>query len=111
MNFAITGFVSLTNKSGVENGTHGLLLTNDSNNFYQFAVSGNGYSCIFVGVDGKSIEPQPVGWKPNTANKGNGIVANRHKVEVRGNVLNYYVNDKYIGRVNNKINFKNGFKL
>lgn len=96
-------------KSGVENGTHGLLLANDSNNFCQFTVSGNGYSCIFVGVDGKYIEPQPVGWKPNTANKGNGTIANRHKVEVRGNVLNYYVNDKYIGRVNNKINFKNGF--
>lgn len=95
-------------KSGVESGAYGLLLGNDSNNFCQFAVSGNGYSGIFVGVDGKYKEPQPVGWKPNTVNKGNGIVANQHKVEVRGNVLNYYVNDKYIGRVNNKSNFKNG---
>ncbi len=96
-------------KSGVDKNPYGLLLGNDSNNYCQFVVSGNGYSGIFVVVDGKYKEPQPVGWKPNTANKGNGTVANRHKVEVRGNVLNYYVNDKYIGRVNNKINFKNGF--
>jgi hypothetical protein len=95
-------------KSGIESGAHGLLLGEDSNHFCQFAVSGNGYSGIFAGVDGKYKEPQPVGWKPDTANQGNGTAANRHKVEVRGNVLNYYVNDNYIGSVNNKINFING---
>jgi hypothetical protein len=37
------------------------------------------------------------------------VLTNRQKIEVRGDVLGYYVNDTYVGEMNSELDMKEWF--
>ena len=47
--------------------------------------------------------PEPIAWKPGSARVGEGFSSNRIRIEVRGEKISYYVNDKHIGDILNSI--------
>ncbi len=89
---------------------YGLIFGIDGKNYYQFAVSGNGYSAVKLNIDNK-WQPDPNGWRENTARTGDGVTENLHRVEVRGDTFTYYVNDILIGKVQNAFNFGEGWAI
>ncbi|MEW6419252.1 MAG: hypothetical protein AB1480_14250 [Nitrospirota bacterium] len=99
--------IESTWQTGVHNYPYGLELGSDVNNFYFFGVSGDGYPIVWLYINNEYQKPTLIDWMTNTAFKGDGKTTNRHKVEVRGDILKYYVNDKYIGTISNRLNMKN----
>jgi hypothetical protein len=96
--------VSTIWKSGVTDHRYGLVLGIDKATYYTFGASGNGQAVVGInkGGAGDGI-PDPIGWQPKTAREGDGVSFNRLKIEVRGNRISYYVNDRYIGEIVNAI--------
>ena len=96
--------VSTIWKSGVTDHRYGLVLGVDADTYYTFGASGNGQAVVGInkGGAGDGI-PDPIGWKPKTAREGDGVSFNNLKIEVRGDKISYYVNDRYIGEIANAI--------
>ena len=96
--------VSAIWKSGVTDHRYGLVLGIDADTYYTFGASGNGQAVVGInkGGAGEGI-PDPIGWKPKTAREGDGVSFNKLKIEVRGNKISYYVNDRFIGEIANAI--------
>jgi hypothetical protein len=90
-------------RHGVNNSRYGLALGIDRETFYTFGVSGNGQAVVGITKEGKAIMPEPIVWKPGSARVGYGFTENRLRIEVRGEKISYYVNDKHIGDIFNSI--------
>jgi hypothetical protein len=90
-------------RHGVNNSRYGLALGIDRETFYTFGVSGNGQAVVGITKEGKAIMPEPIVWKPGSARVGNGFTENRLRIEVRGEKISYYVNEKHIGDIFNSI--------
>jgi hypothetical protein len=96
--------VSTIWKSGVNDHRYGLVLGIDAETYYTFGASGNGQAVVGINKGGAGDGvPDPIGWKPKTAREGDGVSFNRLKIEVRGDKISYYVNDRLIGEVANAI--------
>ncbi|MCU0502456.1 MAG: hypothetical protein MUC51_11955 [Anaerolineae bacterium] len=91
-------------KSGVNNHRYGLVLGSDAETYYTFGASGNGQAVVGLnkGGAGEGV-PDPIGWKPKAAREGDGVSFNKLKIEVRGDKISYYVNDRRIGEITNAI--------
>ena len=89
-------------KSGVDNSRYGLILGKDRDTYYTFGISGNGQAVVGLNVD-KFARPELIDWQLNAARPGDGFIFNRLKIEVRGDRIDYYVNDRLIGHVTNAI--------
>ncbi len=91
-------------KGGKDDVAYGLSIGKDYDNCYNFEISGNGYSRISSYMDDKYHEPSPWKYQDAIQKKGKNI----HKLEVRGEFLSYYINDKFIARLKNQLNFQKG---
>ncbi len=89
-------------KSGVIKSRYGLILGKDRDTYYTFGTSGNGHAVVGLNID-KLARPEPIDWQLNAARPGNGFTFNQLKIEVRGDRIAYYVNDRLVGRVTNEI--------
>lgn len=97
-------------QKGVNHYGHGITLGSDINNGYHFEVSGNGGACVWLYHKDEGPAETLIDWKDNICNISNGNITNVHKVEVRGDVIQYYINGKYIGTIKTIIkNFSKGY--
>jgi hypothetical protein len=94
-----------TSASKANSEGHGLALGSDRENAYNFLVSGSGQAKIELYKNG---DPQPtlvtgeegvVGEAPD-----NRVI--RQKVEARGDMLRYSLNDRYVGEIKNELDLK-----
>ena len=87
---------------------YGLALGNDRDNAYNFLVSGSGQAKAELYKNG---EPQPehTPWKDGADGKTPETTVNRLKLEVRADILKYYVNGRYIGEIKNELDMKDWF--
>lgn len=95
-------------KSGIKSSAYGVVFGIDPNNYYFFAVSGNGAAKVYLFQNAK-LQKDPIKWKQNIAKNGDGEIKNIHRVKVRNNAFIYYVNDEEIGTFNNHIKLDNWF--
>ncbi len=85
----------ITKVDGIQNNGYGMLWgRKDSDNEFEFFISGDGSYYIEYIEDGKTQILQ--NWTASTAiNKGNGA-NNKLKIRKEGNKYNYYINDTYL---------------
>ncbi len=81
---------------------HGLALGSDRDNAYHFLVAGDGEAKIELYKNGDP-QPAPVIGKESNAEKA---PVNRQKIEARGDALRYYLNDRFIGEIQNELDMK-----
>jgi uncharacterized caspase-like protein len=92
--------VTTTWKRGIDNYAYGLTLGTDTQNRFNFGLSGNGWSYVSGYNNNQVIDPMPMDWKSGTCLIGNGSTQNVVLVKVRGTRFEYYVNKMYVGEVN-----------
>ena len=92
--------VDASQVSGPDNNIYGVLFRYDTNvnEFYVFAISGDGYYVLGINGPDRSDPELLVEWTPSPAiNLGNAT--NHIKVEAIGSRIAFYVNDQYLGEV------------
>lgn len=92
--------VTTTWKKGIDNYAYGLTMGTDTQNRFNFGLSGNGWSYVSGYNNNQVIDPMPMDWKSGTCLIGNGSTQNVILVKVRGTRFEYYVNKLYVGEVN-----------
>ncbi len=92
--------VTTTWKKGVDNYAYGLTMGTESQNRYNFGLSGNGWSYVSGYSNNQVIDPMPMAWTSGTCIIGNGSTSNVIQVKVRGTRFEYYINKLYVGTVN-----------
>lgn len=85
--------------SGTENNIYGILfgMNDDASKFYQFGVSSNGYYAVFK-YDGNWISE--IGWTQSSY-VNSGTEANIMRVRREGKNVEFFINDNYIGKIDN----------
>lgn len=89
------GLVS-TWKPGVAGNEYGILVGSDENNFNHFGISGDGQAIVRF-LRNNEVSTDLIAWTTVPAITKYGVAPNRVRVEVRGDMWKYYVNDAYIG--------------
>jgi hypothetical protein len=87
--------------SGDDTAGFGLWLGVDRENAYAFLASGIGGAAVELYRDG-DVHSTPVPWTRGSAT-GTGPKSRRLKVEVRGDMLRYFVDDTLVGEVKNEL--------
>ncbi|MBI2334002.1 MAG: hypothetical protein HYU84_17900 [Chloroflexi bacterium] len=90
--------VDASQVSGPDNNIYGVLFRYDTdvNEFYVFAISGDGYYVLAVDGPDRSDPEMLMEWTPSPSiNLGNAT--NHIKVEAIGSRIAFYVNDQYLG--------------
>lgn len=101
---AITDFdleLTCSWKAGMTDCPYGFIIGQDAKNCYGFFLSGDGSAGAGLLRDNKWGEP-PIGWnKVSAAKQGKNLL----KLEVRRNLMTYYVNGEKVGAVANDAKF------
>ena len=84
---------------------YGLALGSDRENAYNFLIAGSGQAKIELYKNGDSY-PALVTGKEGAVEKASDIPVNRQKLEARGDILRYYLNDRFIGEIKNELDMK-----
>ena len=94
-----------TSKSKADAQGHGVALGSDRENAYNFFIAGSEQTKIELYKNG---DPQPalVTWKEEAVGKASDTAVNRQKLEARGDMLRYYLNDRFIGEIKNELDMK-----
>lgn len=88
-------------QQGINNYTYGLLLGSDGKNFYEFGISRNGGARVDL-YKNSGLVKNLIPWKQLSGIKN---ARNVLKLELRGNVITYYVNDELVGAITNEEGF------
>lgn len=96
--------VEATQVSGPDNNLYGMLfrVNNETEDFYAFQISGDGYAWIGRYHSGGDTEAAPIvgsWWFESSAIKQGAGVRNNLKVRAEAGNLIFYVNDQEVGRV------------
>lgn len=92
--------VDATQLGGPDNNIYGVLFRYDTNikDFYVFAISGDGYYVIAVDGPNREEPNMLIEWQTSSAiNLGNAT--NHIKIEAVGSRISYYVNDQFLGEI------------
>lgn len=92
-----------TSKADVQG--HGLALGSDRGNAYQFLIAGSGQAKIELYKNG-DFRPALVTGNEDAVGKASEIPVNRQKLEARGDMLRYYLNDRFVGEIKNELDLK-----
>jgi hypothetical protein len=84
---------------------HGIALGSDRENAYNFLVAGSGQAKIELYKNGDA-QPALAAGKENDVGKPSQDPVNRQKIEVRGDILRYYLNDRFAGEIKNELDMK-----
>jgi hypothetical protein len=87
-------------KSGISGDAYGVFIGSDENNFNHFGISGHGQAVVRP-LRNNEVSTDLIAWTDVPAIKKQGAAPNHLRVEVRGNIWKYYVNDAYIGTITN----------
>jgi hypothetical protein len=97
--------VSARTSDGVNAQDHGFLFGPDRDNGYYVLVSATGQARIDLYKEGE-VRSAPIPSQiPSTGTMAQRKV-DRQRMEVRGDVLRYYVNDQFIGEIKNEFDMK-----
>ncbi len=102
-NFDIELVSAGTSKADVQG--YGLALGNDRENAYNFLFTGSGQAIIELYKNGDS-QPSLVTGKEGAVEKSFDSPIIRQKIEARGDILRYYLNDRLIGEIKNELDMK-----
>lgn len=91
--------VDTTWLNGVDNRSYGLTLGTDTQNRYNFSVSGNGWAMVSGYRNNQLIAPNPIEWASGMSQLGDGRTVNTLKLKVRGGSCDYFVNGRLIGSI------------
>ncbi|MCL4265850.1 MAG: hypothetical protein KJ069_21730 [Anaerolineae bacterium] len=96
--------VEATQIGGPDNNLFGLLfrVDNETDNFYSFQISGDGYAWIGRYENGGNTAATPIigdWWFESAAIKQGAGLTNRLKVRAEAGNLIFYVNDQEVGRI------------
>jgi hypothetical protein len=97
-----------TGKSKADAQGFGLAVGNDRDNAYNFLVGGNGQAKVDLYKNGE-FQPALIPWKDVAAGKASATIVSRQKIEARGDILRYFVNDEYVGEIKNEFEMKDWF--
>jgi hypothetical protein len=97
-----------TGKSEADAQGFGLAVGNDRDNAYNFLVGGNGQAKVELYKNGE-LQPALIPWKDVAAGKASETMVSRQKIEARGDILRYFVNDEYVGEIKNEFEMKDWF--
>jgi hypothetical protein len=84
---------------------HGIALGKDRENAYNFLVAGSGRTTIELYKNGDA-QPALATGKEGDAGKPSKGQVNRQKIEARGDMLRYYLNDRFAGEIKNELDMK-----
>jgi len=94
--------VDATQLSGPDNNVYGMIFrfNPDVNEFYVFAISGDGYYVVALDGPDRSEPDLLIEWaQTDKINLGNAT--NHLKVEAVGNGISYYINGTFLGTIEN----------
>ncbi|HRQ38995.1 MAG TPA: hypothetical protein PLD25_13890 [Chloroflexota bacterium] len=96
--------VEATQTDGPDNNLYGMLfrVNNETEDFYAFQISGDGYVWIGRYKNGGKTEATPIignWWFESAAIKQGAGITNRLKVRAEAGNLIFYVNDQEVGRI------------
>ncbi|MCP4357803.1 MAG: hypothetical protein GY796_07300 [Chloroflexi bacterium] len=96
--------VEATQVGGPDNNLYGMLLrvNNETDDFYSFQISGDGFVWIGRYESGGDVEAEPIvgdWWFESSAVKQGSDVTNKLAVRAEAGNLIFYVNDQEVGRV------------
>jgi len=86
--------------SGSSGGEYGVLIGRDENNFDHFGISRDGRAVV-RSVRNNELSGELLAWTAVSAIKTRGASSNRLRVEFSGDIWKYYVNDAYVGTIEN----------
>jgi hypothetical protein len=96
-----------TGRTNVDTQGYGLVFGSDRENAYNFLITGTGRAKVELYQNGS--QPALIPWNDASAGKASETTANRQKIEARGDMLRYYVNDRYVGEIRNELDGKDWF--
>ncbi len=96
----------ITKINGIDDNGFGLVWGSaDPNNEFEFVISGNGQFKVIEWRNGQSKDLIP--WTFNSVINRWDNSTNRLRIEKRGNIIKFYINDYYVARINAVPNFGN----